>query len=233
MEHAEPEQETVDTRTEQLAALAHRLIQRKETENAALARKLHDELGACFTVASMEISVVAEKLKHSEPELAARLQRTLIRIKEAVGLKRDIVDALRPPMLDHLGLGACLDELALEFARRTGVVATADIAPNADAIGTDGAISLFRIAQESLHNIERHARARRVAISLVREEDGVRMSVEDDGVGITSRAMADAQSLGLCGMRERMALHGGKLTVRARQHGSGTVIEAWYPRRAD
>ena len=219
-----------DLRARQVGALSHHLNKLAESEKATLARKLHDDLGACLTVASLDISVVAEKLKQTEPDLAARLQRAIARIKEAVALKRELVEQLRPSMLDSLGLFACLTEHALEFKRRSGLAVTTDICQDFDNVDADSAIGIFRIAQESLRNVELHAHASRVRISLQPKDAGACLVVEDDGVGIAADAMMRPACGGLIGMRERMSLHGGSLTVRQRLQGNGTVIEAWFPR---
>jgi signal transduction histidine kinase len=226
MEDTEPNMER-DAQAE-LAALSRHLIARGESEKAALARRLHDELGACLTVVSLDISVVAEKLKDSEPELAARLQRALARVKEAVAVKRGIVEELRPGMLDTLGLSVCLAEHALEFRRRTGLEVETDIAEDVVGSGHDAAIGIFRIAQEALVNAERHARASRIRLSLQSKDGGACLLVEDDGAGIAPLAMQAKDGHGLALMREHAALHGGSLRVRRREEG-GTAVEAWFP----
>jgi signal transduction histidine kinase len=217
-----------DAQAAQLAALSRHLIQLAEVEKATLARQLHDELGACLTVISLDISIVAEKLKQTEPDLAARLQRAMGRIKEAVALKRRIVEELRPSMLDSLGLSSCLSEHVLEFEKRTGLPVTTDFCHDFDTLDSDRAIGIFRIAEESLRNIERHAGASRIWMSLQAEDGCACLSIEDDGVGIASDLMLKAESCGLIGMRERMVLHGGRLSVQRRDQG-GTTVRAWLP----
>ncbi|HEY8025886.1 MAG TPA: ATP-binding protein [Burkholderiaceae bacterium] len=232
MENLEPSvapKDAVDSRTRQLAALSHHLIKHAEAEKAALARQLHQELGAALTVISLDISVVAEKLKHSEPELAARLQRAIAAIKTAVALKRTIVDELRPSMLETFGLSACLTEHLLDFSNRTGLKVTTDICQDFDDIESDRAISIFRIAQESLLNIERHAAASRVWLSLEPQDGGALLQIADNGVGIAAEIATAQESCGLIGMRERVALHGGRFKLGRWHDGSGTVVEAHFP----
>ncbi len=221
------------SRARQLAALSHHLIKLAEAEKAALARRLHDELGACLTVVALDVSVVAEKIKETEPDLALRLQRAIARVKEAVTLKRHIVEALRPSMLDSLGLSACLGEHALDFTKRTGLPVATDICREFDGLDSALAMDIFRIAQESLRNIERHAGANRAWLFLQPQDGGACLRVEDDGAGIEPGPMLSTESLGLIGMRERVALHGGRLEVRRRHPESGTIVEAWFPRPAD
>jgi len=232
MENLEPN-ENLETaaglRARQLAALSHHLIKLAETEKAALARRLHDDLGGCLTVISLDLLVVAEHLRQTEPDLALRLQRAIAAIKDAVTLKRHIIDALRPSMLDSLGLSACLTDHALEFQKRTGIQITTDICNDFDSIHADSAIDIFRIAEESFLNVERHADARRIWISLQPRDGGARLLIEDDGVGIASEVMNMPESRGMIGMRERMALNGGSLKIFQRHHGSGTAVEALFP----
>jgi signal transduction histidine kinase len=216
-------------RARQLAALSHHLIQLAEIEKATLARQLHDEFGACLTVIALDILIVAEKIKHTEPDLALRLQRAIARINEAVVLKRRLVEELRPSMLDSLGLSACLTEHMLEFEKRTGLHVTTDICPDFDNIDADNAIAVFRIAQESLRNVEKHAAASRLWISLQPKDGGACLLIEDNGIGIASDVMMAPKSHGLSGMRERMILHGGKLNVGRGHQGNGTTVEAWFP----
>lgn len=232
MDYLEPRvapEDSADSRTKQLAALSHHLIKHAEAEKAALARQLHQELGAALTVISLDISVVAEKLKQSEPDLAARLQRAIAAIKTAVALKRTIVDELRPSMLETFGLSACLTEQLLDFSNRTGLQVKTNICQDFDDIEPDCAISIFRIAQESLLNVERHAAASRVWLSLQAQDGGALLLIEDNGVGIAAEIAMAQESCGLIGMRERVALHGGRFNLGQRQDGRGTVVKAHFP----
>ena len=132
-------------REKHLAALVHHLLRTEESEKAALARHLHDELGALLTVAALDVAAAAHKLKQSEPETAARLQRALDKIKQAAAFKRDVVEGLRPSMLDGLGLAACLEHHVLEFGRRTGSQVRTDIRRDCDGLGPEAAIALFQL----------------------------------------------------------------------------------------
>ena len=219
----------VGLRANQLAALSHHLLELAEAEKASLARELHDELGACLTVISLDISIVAEKLRQTEPELVTKLDRAITRIKEAVALKRRLIEGLRPSMLDSLGLSACLTEHALEFERRTGLPVITEFSQKFDNMDANAAICLYRIAEESLLNIEKHAGARHVWMTLQEHNGGAHLLIEDDGVGIASDAAAAPESVGLISMRERMIARNGTFAAHRRHAGSGTTVEAWLP----
>jgi signal transduction histidine kinase len=219
----------VGEREGQLAALAQHLLLSAENEKAQLARELHSELGAFLTVASLDVSMVLHKLKQSEPELAVRLQRVLGKIKEAAAFKRQIVESLRPSMLDGLGLPACLSQHAAEFGKRTGLHVTTDL-PDVIDLSPDHAIAMFRIAQQALDNVEQHAHASEVNLSLREQDSGLVLLIADDGTGLPHDVLASTASLGLIGMRERAALFGGRLTLHRRDEG-GTAVEAWLPQQ--
>ena len=222
---------SVLARTEQLSVLSRHLINVAEEEKAKLARELHDELGANLTVITMDIAVVADKLTRSNPELADRLQRAIGTIKETVNLKRRIIENLRPSMLDNMGLSTALREHAQEFGTITGLRMHTDICEDFDSVNPASAIALFRIAQEALTNVAKYAHASQVWVSLQAKGDGLSLRIVDDGVGIAPDALSKPKSHGLSGMRERILLLGGGLTIRRLANGSGgTSVEASLPR---
>ena len=221
---------SVHVRTEQLSVLSRHLINVAEEEKAKLARELHDELGSNLTVITMDIAVVADKLRQSNPELAKRLQRAIGTIKETVNLKRRIIENLRPSMLDNMGLSTALAEHAKEFGKITGLRVHTDICEDFDSINPASAIALFRIAQEALTNVAKYAHASQVWVSLQAKGDGLCLQIVDDGVGIAPDALNKPKSHGLSGMRERILLLGGVLTIRRVMNGGGgTCIEASLP----
>jgi len=217
-------------RTEQLSVLSRHLINVAEEEKAKLARELHDELGSKLTVITMDIAVVADKLKQSNPELASRLQRAISTLKETVNLKRRLIENLRPSMLDNMGLSTALREHAQEFGKISGLRVQDNICEEFDEINSASAIALFRIAQEALTNAAKYAQATQVWVSLQGKGDGLSLQVVDDGIGIAPDALNKPKSHGLSGMRERILLLGGGLTVRQVMNGhGGTSVEAYLP----
>ena len=149
-------------------------------------------------------------------------------VDDLVKSVRRIATELRPPILDQLGLPAALEWLAHDFSRRTGIRCEPTIVPANDAISTELATAVFRIVQEGLTNISRHAGASHVQIGLGVESQCVTLEISDDGHGITEAATTGPASLGILGMRERAAALGGVLEVAPRT-GGGTRVTAWFP----
>lgn len=219
----------VESRTQQLRLLSRHLMSISESEKAALASELHDELGSNLTAINLDVSAVAKRLEEESPALARRLQRALGTLHETVELKRRIIHSLRPSMLDSLGLAAALRAHCDEFARRTGVRCRTEIPEELGSLDAALAIAAFRVAQEALTNVSKYAQAEAVDLSLTREADGLRLRIVDDGVGIRDDEMSKPLSHGLLGMRERTEQLGGALSVRRGDHDRGTVVEAFLP----
>ena len=220
---------TVMVRTEQLSVLSHHLLRVSEEEKAKLARELHDEMGASLTAISMDVSMLTEKLKVKEPTLSLQLQRVKTTLLEVVDLKRRIIEDLRPSMLDNLGLAASIQNYCDETARIAGLKLVMNIDEDIDRIDPAWSIALFRIAQESLTNVIKYAKAKKVTISLKREPSVLCLQILDDGVGIPVDAIKKARSHGLLGMRERTLLLGGTFTIQQGLGNAGTLIEARIP----
>ncbi|WP_442783505.1 sensor histidine kinase [Collimonas fungivorans] len=128
-----------------------------------------------------------------------------------------------------MGLAASLMEQASEFEKISSLQVNTDISDEFDKIDPSSAIALFRVAQEALTNIAKYAQATQVWISLRAADQGLRLLIADDGIGITAEALKKSKSHGVIGMRERMLLLGGNLTVTAAANGRGTVIDAYLP----
>jgi signal transduction histidine kinase len=148
----------------------------------------------------------------------------------AASLRR-IASDLRPPMLDDLGLSAALEWLAEDFTRRYGVHATAQVSPNADDINEFAATTIFRIVQEALTNVARHALARNVSIDVMRTEGGCTVGIVDDGIGVPVDAAPKPKSFGLLGMRERVRQLEGSIAFQS-TYGEGFSIRIVLPERS-
>lgn len=221
--------ELVQERTAELSELASYLTRTREAEQARLARELHDELGALLTVARMDIAWLVRKL---DPAALAphheRFDRLLETLDQGISLKRRIIDDLQPPLLRELGLVAALRSLAEDFAGH-GSAELRLCLPDADPpLPAEGALALFRIAQEALTNIRRHAGARKVAVTLSCSDDAVQLTIEDDGAGFDPSRVGDRHH-GLAGMRHRMQMFSGVCEIDSRP-GAGTRIRARLPR---
>jgi len=226
---------TVQQRTGQLSVLSRHLITISEEEKVRLSRELHDELGANLTSISMDIAAVTQQLALSHPELAQQLKRARATLVETVEMKRRIVENLRPSLLDNLGLCAAIESYCDEFSRlaqvRCETDIASDIASDSEHNG-DLSIALFRIVQESLTNIRKYAKAAKVTVTLMRDEQGLVLRIIDDGIGIANDKLVKPMSHGLLGMRERALLLGGMLTIRRGRNDGGTCIEVRIPLRA-
>lgn len=199
---------------EQLRALLARLQRTQEEERTRVAREIHDELGQLLTGLKMDVRWLERKL--SEPGLPPAFNSLLDRAVGAseladatIAVVQKIAAELRPGALDHLGLEVALTREARRFQDRSGLPCTVTAAANWSVPSVQIANELFRICQEALTNVLRHARATRVAISLRVEGSDLVLEVDDDGVGMAQAELSASRSLGLLGMRERAALCGG------------------------
>lgn len=211
---------------EELAAFAAEASGVREQEKARIARELHDELAQSLTALKMDTNWLREHL--AQPELAAvKLDGMLALLDGAVASTRRIAADLRPLVLDDLGLVAAVEWLVQGFQQRHGIPCRLEIDESLD-LPEPFATGVFRIVQESLANVAKHARARRAQVRLAREGEAVVLAVVDDGVGFAADAPRKPQSLGLPGLRERAQLLRGAVRVTS-EPGRGTRVEARIP----
>jgi PAS domain S-box-containing protein len=214
-----------------LRDLSRHLESVREEERLRIAREIHDQLGQTLTGLRLEVDWLAQHAGHGLPTEAEHLDRVATVTTELLGSVRRIAQELRPPLLDDLGLAEALDYHLQEFGARTGLECEFD-APDLDpALDGATATGLYRVAQEALTNVVRHAQAHRVTVRLSAGVDGVRLSVADDGRGFDPAGARIQRTLGLVGMRERLAALGGELRVVSAP-GAGTVVTALIPRPA-
>lgn len=221
--------EQVEQRTAELTELSQHLIRVSEEEKAKLARELHDTLGSNLTAINMDLNWIQRRLPEAPREIKERLQRVLQMLAETVELKHEVIEGLRPSHLDNLGLAFAMRSHCREFTRRTGLPCDVEVQEDFDDLDPAWSIALYRIAQESLTNITKHAQASRVRITLSREDGGIRLRIVDDGVGLAEESLGKPKSHGVVGMRERMRQMGGRFQIRRPEEGPGTVVEAFIP----
>lgn len=221
--------EQVEQRTAELTELSQHLIRVSEEEKAKLARELHDTLGSNLTAINMDLNWIQRRLPEAPREIKERLQRVLQMLTETVELKHEVIEGLRPSHLDNLGLAFAMRSHCREFTRRTGLPCDVEVQEDFDDLDPAWSIALYRIAQESLTNITKHAQASRVRITLSREDGGIRLRIVDDGVGLAEESLTKPKSHGIVGMRERMRQMGGRFQIRRPEEGPGTVVEAFIP----
>ena len=213
----------------QLRALATRLQAAREEERTIVAREIHDELGQALTGLRLDLAWLRQRLESRNAEAAARLTSAIERIDGTLDSVRRIATELRPSVLDNLGLVAAIEWQVIEFERRSGIVVRFESLGD-DGLGDDAqATTVFRILQESLTNVARHANARAVDVRYAADETTLSLRVADDGRGITAAELADSSSLGLLGMRERASAGGGHLRIEPGS-GAGTVLTLELPR---
>lgn len=215
---------------EQQRALSARIEAALEDERTSLAREIHDELGQALTALKMDLSWIGRRAGQADARdaVVARVDTASRLTDEIIGMVRRIASGLRPGVLDDLGLVEALEWQGQQFEERTGItcVVRADAGDTRFERGV--ATALFRIFQEALTNVVRHAAATHVEASLRVESGRARLVVRDDGRGITDAALRRPTSLGLLGMRERAARLGGTTRiVRGRERG--TVFEVEVP----
>ena len=204
-------------------ALARRLQTIREEERVELSRTIHDELGQSLTALKIDLSMISKRL---DPALQERIDAAAAAVDRMIQQVRNIATELRPGVLDHLGLVAALEWQAREFTRRSGI--SCQFTPPAEEplLTQDQAVSLFRILQESLTNVVRHARASHVTVVLQVDSDGVRLVIEDDGIGLSEERRKDHASLGLIGMEERARFIDARLSIQCRAgRGTSVVVE--------
>jgi PAS domain S-box-containing protein len=220
------EKETL--KRQQLQALAERLRQAREEERKAVARDLHDDIGQILTAIKMDMSWVARNLSPEKNKLRDRLTRSIALVDDGVGSVRKICSGLRPGILDDLGLVAAIEWQMNEFASRTGISCQFTVPPGELHLDSDRTTAIFRIFQECLTNIARHAEAKSVRASLYEQDESLILVVEDDGKGFQESEIA--KSLGILGMKERAAACGGGVQVSSNS-GNGTRITVRVPLR--
>jgi PAS domain S-box-containing protein len=219
---------------EELRALSANLQQMREQEKSRIARELHDDLGQTLSALKMEMSVLKARLDAQgefDDGIAAQMQRMLGLIDCNIASLRRIAAHQRPVMLDDLGLPAAIDWLVEDFIQRHGIEVRHEFDTGDLAFNTDAATAVFRIVEEALTNIVRHAHASRVDLSLSADHDNCVLRVGDDGIGASALPSANAKSFGLLGVRERANALGGRVQIDSMPE-SGFVLTVVLPRDA-
>ncbi len=211
----------VRARTAELRELAGHLVTAQEDERARLARELHDELGSLLTASKLDLMRLRRALE-SSPAVLDRVNSLEVQINKGIALKRNIIEALRPSSLEHLGLTASLSVLCEESSATLGIPVHATIA--AVALGRDARLAVYRVVQEALTNISKYAKASEVRITLTQAGDRVEISVVNDGVGFDTASIQLARH-GLRGMKVRVESLGGDFDIHSAP-GQGTRLRA-------
>jgi PAS domain S-box-containing protein len=211
---------------EQLRELSAHLESVREEEKARIAREVHDELGQMLTVLKLETSMCELAYAQLDPGLHERLNSMKRLIAQLFQLVRDVATALRPPILDA-GIASAIEWQARRFEARTQIPCLVQVPESLPPLSDAKAIGLFRILQEALTNVMRHAQAHTVELTLALAGDELCLTISDDGVGFIA-ATGRPTSFGLVGMRERVLIMGGRLLLES-EPGEGTSLKVWVP----
>jgi signal transduction histidine kinase len=214
---------------EQLRALSVYLQSVREEERTRISRQVHDELGQALTSCKLDLSWIAGKLPRELKPLLAKTKSLSAHIDSTIQMVRRISTELRPGVLDHLGLAAALEWQANEFQNRTGIRCEVHTEIDEPVLNQEMDTTFFRIFQETLTNIIRHAGATQVLVSLKATDAEVILEVKDNGRGISKSEVSKPDSMGLLGMRERAALLSGDFKINRLPLGKGTKVTVSIP----
>jgi signal transduction histidine kinase len=213
---------------DQLRALTSYLQYVREEERTRIAREVHDELGQALTGLKLDMSWLAARVVRNAKPVQAKVKTMVNHIDETIQTVRRIATELRPGILDSLGLVAALEWQANEFQSRTGIPCQVVSSVDDSQLPQQIATVFFRIYQETLTNIIRHAGASRVDVHLVTDSGALVLTVKDNGRGISEEEIANTRSIGLVGMRERAMLVGGEISLQGAP-GKGTTMTLRVP----
>ena len=223
------------SRSDSLHSLALRLELAREEERARVARELHDELGQVLTSLKLEFMWLVDQLRNSEPkpgiQLVNKLQSLIGLIEVSIQSVRQISSELRPAVLDHLGLREAIQWEATKFEARTGIRCRLAWHLKNEPADRTRQLAMFRILQEALTNVARHAHAGAVRIGVRERGRLLTLTIRDNGRGITKAELSSVESIGLLGMTERARLLGGRVTISG-SPGRGTTVTVSVPASA-
>jgi signal transduction histidine kinase len=221
-------EENLKSSRNQLRALATYLLSVRESERTVIARELHDEFGQALTSLQLGLSWISRKLTPAQRPLHEKIKLLSATTTSLIRSVKNIASELRPGVLDELGLVKTLKSEAREFQRHTGIHCRFNTNTARAKFDRSAAVAIFRIVQAALTNVARHARASRVLVTLMKEKNGLILTVMDNGKGITRRLVDSHESLGITGMRERAVALGGTFTLGG-SRSKGTTLTVRIP----
>ena len=228
IEHEEQVMLSLEQSREQLRKLAAYQQEVREEERIRIAREIHDQLGQSLTILKMDLSWLKKQLDQDLPKVEGKMDAMADIIDDALQTLHAVTSELRPVILDDFGLAAAIEWQIEEFGNHTGIACRMEKSGFEPDLPKDQATSLFRIFQEILTNIMRHARADRVEVLLAERGGSLVIEVRDNGRGITESEINDSKSFGLLGMRERLYPWNGRVDFQGRS-GRGTVVTVHLP----
>lgn len=216
------------TVNDQLRSFSAHLQKTIEDERTRIAREVHDDLGQLLTALKMDLSMLKKGLPDDRKPIIEKTESMDALIDATMQSVKRISTDLRPGILDHLGLTAALGWYAGEFEKRTSIACAVAFEPGEVALDKERTTTVFRVFQEMLTNVARHAQATKITALLRTQADGLMLQVKDDGRGISESEISDPKSLGLIGIRERVYLWGGTMHIQGVK-GGGTTATILVP----
>jgi len=212
-----------------LSHLSAMLLQAQENERRRIARELHDDFTQRLAAAAMELGAISLRLPDADNRWRKPLEGLRIKVEQLTNDLQQLAHKLHPSILDNVGLEAAVREHAEEFSTRTGLSVDVLLDEVPKSFPSGHATCLYRVLQESLQNVRKHAKATNVLIRLICTDRGVGLCVHDDGQGFEPRQAGErASGLGLTSMAERLGLVNGTFRIRTKRHG-GVEMHAWVP----
>ena len=221
-------EEKLTQTTEQLRNLSSHLQSVREEERTNIAREIHDELGQVLTVLKIQVTLLSKELRKDQFNIRERMESVSRLLEETVESVQRITSELRPGILDELGLVPAIEWQAQEFNNRTNIDVECNLPKEEIILDQSKATAVFRIFQEALTNIARHANASKVKIVLEQSDGNLKLKVLDNGKGITQNQVNNPKSLGILGMKERALVFGGTVTIKSSMD-IGSVVELGIP----
>jgi PAS domain S-box-containing protein len=212
----------------ELRNLSSHLQSVREKERAQISREVHDELGQALVALKMDACWIKENLRNDQTDVIKTADSMLLHLEDTLQKVKWLSVGLRPRLLDDIGLAAAIRWLAQEFQKVTSIDFSLDIELDDRKYDPECSTAVYRIVQESLSNVYRHAKATHVEISLNRKGDVLQLKISDNGKGITPEQVNSPTSLGILGMRERAHYFGGKVTINGHP-GKGTRLTVSIP----
>lgn len=221
-------EDLVDMRAGELRQLSHQIQKIREEEKSRISREVHDELGQSLTALKMDIFQLEKRLPQESSDLRKRTQSMVDLVDNTIKSVQRIAMELRPPILDAFGLCEAIAWQAGEYEKRFGIKFDLNCLQNSLDLDTDLKTTFFRIFQESVTNVVRHAEASQVAVSMSHQKDQLIMKIEDNGKGIRKDQIEGSNSLGLIGIRERVRYWNGEVRFSGAPE-KGTIVEIRIP----
>jgi len=216
---------------EQLRELSAHIQDVREQERLSLAREVHDDMGSMLTAIKMDIAWLGGRLADKDPALTAKIKGIENLVTRCASAAGNIARNLRPSALDSFGIIAAIEIEANEFEQRTNISCLLDTVDEDVAVSPNIAITQFRIFQEALNNIMKHAQASKVRIMIHNRINSVELTVSDNGCGLSDPDRLKPRSFGLRGIQERVARFGGEVSITSKP-GKGTTIAVSIPHAA-